>query len=157
MLMKKKSLFAGFSLVELMVVITIIAILAALVLRIYGLVNTKASRARVEGELNAMSSALERYKTDNGEYPPGTNLNTSGSGSSNYFLYDALYPTSTGSKVYYEFPKTMTNSSTNIIDAWGNAYGYQCPGDPSRNGTNSFDLWSTANQPNNTNAWIKNW
>jgi len=51
----------------------------------------------------------------------------------------------------------MTNASGYFQDPFGNSYGYQYPGDVNRSGTNFYDLWSTANKPANSNAWIKNW
>lgn len=145
------SLASGFTLLELLVVMAIIAILAGLILSTAGGIQNKAARARAESEIAALSAALESYKADNGDYPlsadfPNTNLATNS-------LYGALSPT-TG-KVYFEFSKGMTGS-TGIVDPFGAAYGYKYPGDTNRNGTNFFDLWSTAGgKP--SNAWIQNW
>ncbi|MEI8313722.1 MAG: hypothetical protein WCH98_23490, partial [Verrucomicrobiota bacterium] len=72
-------------------------------------------------------------------------------------LYGALSP-STG-KVYFEFSKGMT-SSTGIVDPFGTVYYYTYPGSTNRNGTNFFDLFSTAGSTTATNyeaLWIKNW
>jgi len=154
--MKKRRSVAGFTLIELLVVITIIAILAALVLSVAGIVQQKAARARAEAEIKAMEAGLESYKADNGDYPTGTNTTTSSSGN-NAFLFQALNGTNGSGKVYVEFNKNQTNGSSNIIDPFGNTYGYQYPGATNRSGTNFPDLWSVANSSNNTNAWVKNW
>src|SRR5207244_12451312 len=61
----------AFSLLELLVVISIISILAGLILSTVGYVRKKGSRARAESEIAAMSAALESYKADNGIYPRG--------------------------------------------------------------------------------------
>ena len=149
----------GFTLIELLVVIAVIAILAGLVLQTAGYAQKKAARSRAEAEIAALSAALENYKSDIGDYPAGTNSTTSSSGN-NAFLRAKLAPKSM--KVYFEFSKKMgTNSNiseTNqsILDPFGNAYGYQYPGDSTRSGSNFFDLWSTAGT-NNTSQWIKNW
>jgi len=152
----KRHLPKGFTLVELLIVITVIAILAALVLNTAGYVQEKGARSRAESEIAAISAALESYKADNGDYPTGTNTANTSSGNNN-FLYTNLCPPS--GKVYFEFSKGMTNGTpTSIVDPFGNAYGYQYPGNPNRSGTNFFDLWSSANKPvTNSNAWIKNW
>lgn len=157
--MKKRRSAAGFTLIELLVVITIIAILAALVLSVAGIVQQKAARSRAQAEIQAMMAGLESYKADNGDYPTGTNPTTASSGN-NAFLFNALYGTNGSGKVYVEFNKNqmLTNGSgTNIVDPFGNLYGYQYPGATNRSGTNFPDLWSVANSSNNTNAWLTNW
>jgi type II secretory pathway pseudopilin PulG len=59
----------AFTLLEILVVITIIVILAGLILATTGYVQNKGARARAETEIAAMSAALESYKADNGIYP----------------------------------------------------------------------------------------
>jgi len=150
----KRHLPKGFTLVELLIVIAVIAILASLVLSTAGFVQEKGARARAESEIAALSAALESYKADNGDYPRGVNATATASGNNN-FLFTNLSPSS--GKVYFEFNKGMTNASASIIDPFGNVYGYEYPGNANRSGTNFYDLWSTANKPLVTNAWIKNW
>lgn len=162
----KHSSRGGFTLLELLVVITIIAILAGLILNTAGYMQKKAARSRAEAEIAALSAALESYKADMGDYPVGTATNVSTG--TNRFLRGALAPDGTNSlnplnKVYFEFSKGMGTNPTlskdtnqDIIDPFGNRYGYQYPGDTGRSGSNFFDLWSTAGSPN-TNQWIKNW
>ncbi len=155
----RPSRLSGFTLIELLVVISVIAILAGLVLQTAGYAQKKGGRSRAEAEIAALSAALENYKSDNGAYPDGTNTTTTGSGN-NAFLRAKLAPSS--GKIYFEFSKKMgTNSdasATNqsVLDPFGNAYGYQYPGDTNRSGTNFFDLWSSGGGTN-SNQWIKNW
>jgi prepilin-type N-terminal cleavage/methylation domain-containing protein len=59
----------AFTLIELIVVVTVIVILTGLVLSTVGYVQKKAARSRAETEIAAMSAALESYKADNGAYP----------------------------------------------------------------------------------------
>jgi len=155
----------GFTLIELLVVITVIAILAGLVLQTAGYVQKKAARSRAEAEIAALSAALESYKADMGDYPPGTNgtpNTTTSTGTNNAFLRAALAP-STG-KVYFEFSKGMGANSTismdtnqPVLDPFGEGYGYYYTNNAGiRSGTNFYDLWSRAGTTN-TNQWIKNW
>ncbi|MCE0523780.1 MAG: prepilin-type N-terminal cleavage/methylation domain-containing protein [Methylacidiphilales bacterium] len=65
----RKNPLASFTLIELLTVIAIIAILAALVLGAGSGVWTRAARSRAAGEIQGMSDALDSYKTDNGIYP----------------------------------------------------------------------------------------
>ena len=153
---------AGFTLIELMVVMAIIAILAGLVLSTAGYVQRKSATSRAEAEIAAISTALESYKADMGDYPRGTNDGpnpTAAPNKGNNFLLTELMPAiGSGQKVYFEFSSSMLSKSspTNILDPFGEQYGYRYPGDPNRNGTNFFDLWSRAGTTN-SNAWIKNW
>ncbi len=63
---------AAFTIVELLIVMGIIIVLAALVLATSGYVQKKSARSRAEAEIAGMSAALESYKADNGEYPSDT-------------------------------------------------------------------------------------
>jgi prepilin-type N-terminal cleavage/methylation domain-containing protein len=65
---------SSFTLIELLVVMAIIAILASLILYAGNAVIIKGQRSRAAAEIQAMSTALEGYKTDNGIYPPTTAL-----------------------------------------------------------------------------------
>ncbi len=146
---------SAFTLIELLVVIAIIGILASMILATAGYVQEKAARSRAEAEIAALSAALESYKVDNGDYPLGTNAVNA----PNKFLMDALMPTNTGTKVYFEFNKGMTNTVSSVVDPFGATYRYQYPGNTNRSGSNFFDLWSAGKKPSETNEakWIKNW
>jgi general secretion pathway protein G len=159
----------GFTLIELLVVVAIIAILAGLVLQTAGYVQRKGATSRAEAEIAALSAALESYRADMGQYPPGNNAAAgSNPGTNNAFLRAALMPNGANTlnplnKVYFEFPKGMgpqnaspTDTNVAVLDPFGNGYGYLFPGNSNRSGTNFFDLWSTSGTTN-TNAWIKNW
>src|SRR6266576_4838633 len=66
----------AFTLLEVLVVITIMIILAGLVLSTFGYMQKKGARARAETEIAAMSAACESYKADNGIYPKDPTANT---------------------------------------------------------------------------------
>src|SRR5213080_732912 len=59
----------AFTLIELIVVITVIIILTGLVLSTVGYAQKKGARARAETEIAAISAACESYKADNAIYP----------------------------------------------------------------------------------------
>ena len=67
--MKHKNPRSGFTLIEMLTVIAVILVLSGLLLSVNSGVQTKAARARAEGEIAAMSAACENYKADNGAYP----------------------------------------------------------------------------------------
>ena len=145
---------SGFTLLELLVVIAIIAILAGLILNTAGYIQKKGAISRAEAEIAALTVALENYKADNGDYPQGTNVNGTNAPSSNSFLLAALCR-QTG-KVYFDFNKSMTNAASNIVDPFGENYGYQYPGDANRSGTNFFDLFSRCASSDPV-QWKANW
>jgi len=60
---------AGFTLVELMVVIAIIAVLAAIILPVYTRTKESARQTTCKGNLYAIAIALRNYSVDSGGYP----------------------------------------------------------------------------------------
>jgi prepilin-type N-terminal cleavage/methylation domain-containing protein len=60
----------GFTLVEILVVLGIIAILAALLLPAAMQVVTRARNAAIAIEVSQLADAVESYKQDKGDYPP---------------------------------------------------------------------------------------
>jgi len=167
-----KRRLASFTLIELLTVMAIIAILAGLILYAGSGVMLKAKRSRASSEIQAMSTALEGYKTDNGIYPPASNMLTNayaandGSQSgglyqlSSQLLYQALASqtnftaTPTGAKVYMSFKANQIGDLTGAVtggsyvqDPWAYSYGYSTAtnsaGLTPYNGAGFFDLWST--------------
>ena len=144
----KTSRTKAFTLIELLIVISIIAILASLVLAAAGSVQKKGARSRTESEISAVAAALESYKADNGDYPSNSSANSS------LNLVTNLMP-SGGGKIYFEFKAKSTNSQ-GWIDPFGNPYCYIYTNGSPNNGVNNYDLWSTAGG-GASNTWIKNW
>jgi type II secretory pathway pseudopilin PulG len=163
----------AFTILELLVVISIIIALAGLILATVGYVQKKGARSRAEAEIAGLSAALESYKADNGIYPTDAtateqvNPTTSPVPSTaSLYLYKQLsgdvnatmQPPPAGSKSYFAFkpqmlagPKDANGSLTavtNLRDPFGNPYGYSTmkaadPNSPA--GFNpTYDLWSTA-------------
>jgi prepilin-type N-terminal cleavage/methylation domain-containing protein len=64
--MKKRK---GFTLIELMIVIAIIIILAAIAIPNYLRMTDRARRSRVAGDFASIATALEAYSVDWGKYP----------------------------------------------------------------------------------------
>ncbi|HXM73739.1 MAG TPA: hypothetical protein VN904_00575 [Chthoniobacterales bacterium] len=166
----------SFTILELLVVITIIIVLAGLILSTVGYVQKKGARSRAEAEMAAMSAALESYKADNGIYPTDATkteqvdpVASPTPAAASLFLYEKLSGDSDDNRVvdtkaYFPFkpnqlsPTDQTQNVAFIRDPFGNPYGYStmkaAGGSAGYNPT--FDLWSTANSPNQ-NEWIKNW
>ena len=172
----------GFTLIELIVAVTVIIILVGLVLSTVGYVQKKGARARAETEIAAMSAACENYKADNGVYPTDSattqlldstvSVNPTNYQIASQYLYGQLagdldfdgVPDS-NRKSYMQFkPNTLGRDNNNKVyprDPFGNSYGYStrmaATGSGGYNPT--FDLWSTAGgtTSNDVPRWIKNW
>jgi prepilin-type N-terminal cleavage/methylation domain-containing protein len=70
---------AGFTIVELLIVIVVIAVLAAIVIVAYNGVQNRANDSRRLQDLKSITKALELYKTSTGSYPnPNSTANASG-------------------------------------------------------------------------------
>ncbi|RJP26603.1 MAG: prepilin-type N-terminal cleavage/methylation domain-containing protein [Candidatus Omnitrophota bacterium] len=71
---------SAFTLIELLIVVAIIGVLAAIAVPNFLNARVRAMIAKVEGEFQTMATALEMYKIDRGKYPPfvdpsGVNIN----------------------------------------------------------------------------------
>lgn len=161
----------AFTILELLVVLTIIIVLAGLILATSGYVQTKSKRARAESEIAALSAALENYKADNGTYPTDSANGTTNTldartmfnpaaaqyTAASLFLYKELSGDQAGNRVptgksYFPFkpnmllPKDQAQAVIAIADPFGHSYGYSTANQAnSSKGYNpTFDLWSTA-------------
>jgi general secretion pathway protein G len=111
--MKKKhdahKLKQGFSLVELLAVVTIIGILMGIVVGIAGAVQGGAAEAKAKAEIADLMNELEKYNADKGGYPVDwSEFNT---------WYRDKYPNTA---------YTITEgSSSDPRDPWGARYDYE--------------------------------
>lgn len=137
-----RSSHSAFTLIELMVVVMIIAILAALTLSTMGYVNKKGADSRARSEVAALSAAIDAYKLERGAYPASNNL---------YKELTGQGPLNTN-RVFFEPIPQMLNTNANpitFIDPWGTTYNYATS-------STYFDIWSTGGGLTNSNDWIRN-
>jgi prepilin-type N-terminal cleavage/methylation domain-containing protein len=59
----------GFTLIEMLMVMVIIAVLAGLIMGVSSLAMNKSARSRATGEIKGFETACENFKSDNGGYP----------------------------------------------------------------------------------------
>ncbi len=71
----KKQLSRGFTIVELLIVIVVIGILAALVVVTYNGIQQKARDTERKTDIKAVHGQLEAYQAQNGKYPTLANVN----------------------------------------------------------------------------------
>lgn len=76
----------GFTIVELLIVIVVIAILAAITIVAYNGVTARADYARAQSDLKALNNAVLQYYAINGTYPNTSGSWRSQSGSGDNFI-----------------------------------------------------------------------
>lgn len=136
---------SGFTLIEIMVVVVILGILAALVVPT---IMSRPDQAKVtvaKTDVNAIASALEMYRLDNGFYP------------SMEQGLDALVKKPSGSPEPRRWsldgylPKVP-------IDPWGNPYQYDVPGTHNTRGLDVYSLGANGRVGGDgTDAEVGNW
>jgi len=104
---QKRMTLSGFTLIELMVVIVIIGLLAALVVPRYIGAADKAKVTAAKTQINLFKSALTMFKLEMGEYPQTS---------------EGLEALINNGK------KNFLDQDTIPLDPWGMPYVYVCPG-----------------------------
>lgn len=136
---------SGFTLVELLAVVVIIAALAAVALQMASYLNRQNLTTLTRAQIAAIESSLENYRTDFGYYPGTTPVLLSslylGEATNNWLLYRALFDK--GKRYLVSFPKDQIRLNagtcppgtsgcaalTNIFDVYGLPFNfYNSPG-----------------------------
>lgn len=98
---------SGFTIVELLIVIVVIGILAAIVIVAFNGINTRAQQASIAGELRQWSKLFELYKAQYGSYPlPAASPTTDGGPGTNvgsFYCLGTGFPTVSGTRYCYAY------------------------------------------------------
>ena len=122
---RRPSLRAGFTLIEILVVIVVIAILATLVApNVFQHVGA-AKSATAKSQIEMLSAALDAYRLDNGSYP------TSQQGLAALWEKPTIDPPANWRSPYLRKPVPL--------DPWQRPYLYVAPGEQNKSG---YDLLS---------------
>ena len=154
---RHRSPISGFTLIELMTVIAIIAILAGLILGIAGYAVKKADVSRAMADMEKIKNALEEYRVAYGSYPTNTVANNSSNWVSALWQeqqFLVLKGWNDTTKVYQ------------AVDPWGNDYRYfhvsvtnvNFPVYATNNNSRfGYDLWSEGPDKLDPSDNIDNW
>jgi general secretion pathway protein G len=136
---------AGFTIIELIVVVAIIAILAVIVFVNVNGYMAKGRDARRVADLNMIAKALEMYRADNGKYPPSS----CGQDCSGYWYSNNLDGKNWSSLAAYLVPKYIgslpvdpINNTYHPWDSKGYSYAYGNVGDGSPGYPMGYDLFA---------------
>jgi len=141
-----------FTIIEILIVISIILLLAGLMFPVVKIVRAKANHAKTMRQMNMIIRVLDEYKEYHGYYPrtctdekmPKESL--FGQGWKDVPKY-GQYTSSTnaqranvviGNVIGEGKPGTAWDADDNLVDPYGEPYFYVCPGDMNK----SYDLWS---------------
>lgn len=120
----------GFTIVELLIVIVVIGILAAITIVAYNGVQSRAKTTQASSDMAALKKSMLAFKALYGELPPiGDSWN-----------FDTIPPSCPSwSNVLSAMSTTGTGNNLALRDPWGNCYGY----DDNDCNTNSAPLGQT--------------
>jgi type II secretion system protein G len=149
----------GFTLMEMLVVISIIVILAGITMGGFAFVNQRQAREQARIQIGLLQLALEDYHSDFGKYPEASSANGRAQTGK---IYKALFPVSADQKVYLSqldprndnqgwLAGQTAGPNLVIYDPWGTEYLYRTPGESGNAVNPDFDLWS-AGPDGKTNA-----
>lgn len=137
-----------FSLVELLAVMSIIALLTALILGITSVARTKAAISKTRSLMEQFDIAVQQYRDDYGYFPGIGSL-----GTDREVNWDASDFEDPNGKPYLS-----VYHKGEFEDAWHQPFWYRMPGHANRNGAGSYDLWSIGRDgTDDTEDDITNW
>lgn len=123
----------GFTIVELLIVIVVIGILAAITIVAYNGIQKRAQDSRRANDIASLQKALELYKVQNGSYPPHIASSTATVPSGFAGSYGSVAPYSYSVVTDGTWMKNLVDSK--IISS--------APVDPLNNNSNFYMYWTS--------------
>jgi len=118
----------GFTLIELMVVVIILGILAAVAIPQFMGQAEKAKDQSARSEMRTIGTGIQLYYTENGKWPTAGKL----------------------SEIYTELEDHLGKESVPVADPWGGEYVFV---DPNSEGIGIYDIYSPGKASGETIYW----
>lgn len=166
--MRTKQHYNGFTIVELLIVIVVIAILAAISIVAYTGIQNRANDSAVQSDLAAAAKALELYKTDKGSYPDSETklgemstiapLKASKQSYTGGTLYNYTYCWTSSTSTYglaaqsksgTAYYVTSSSGSVKVFSSWGTSVTTICPALGEAGG-----VWGYRGNTQNWATWV---
>jgi prepilin-type N-terminal cleavage/methylation domain-containing protein len=109
----------AFTLVEMLVVIAVIGILAAMIIPAAGSANAKMALRRAEADRSQLETAIDNYKSKRGVYPPDNAYGTNAAMTPLFFELAGTVYTNTPPASFFRMHGTEASSQANIQTACG--------------------------------------
>ena len=87
---------AGFTIVELLIVIVVVAILASISVIAYGGIQERARNSALMSGMDSLEKAFKVYAAQNGQYPKPTDLEGQMAGNPGWYSVSCIQPSSNG-------------------------------------------------------------
>ncbi len=114
----------GFTIVELLIVVVVIGILAAITIVAYNGITKKAKTASAQSAASTLQTKVEAYYAENGVYPKTTGALTSAASTASYFVTSITFAYSTLS-IAPTTPNTLVLSKCDAVDGTTGGAGNQ--------------------------------
>lgn len=154
----------GFTIVELLIVIVIIGVLAALVIVAYNGIQNRANDSAVQSDITNLVKKIKLSEADSGVFPPGGAVRSGGVDTGNNVLFPSI--TFKGSKSAYAtdvnnvYYCTGTETATGQISfrimlrsKSGNTFSYMSTGTTQNLGNTGLSSGVCLTPYNNTGSW----
>jgi len=127
----------GLSLVEMLIVVSLIAILATMVISVASRINNQSKEKGVESVFTLLGGALEEYKEFQGDFPGQPVKDFTNVAAHSEYLYAELYSIPGARKILEQISASLienkfgtADSPAEIYDPWSTALEYRyAPGD----------------------------
>lgn len=129
---------SAFTLIELLLVMIILGILAAIIVPSYVGRSEKAKKDAAVADISNLDAVISQFETDVGRFPAS--------------LQELLEEPTNVKAGSWQGPYIKTHQLP--MDKWGKPYVYECPG---QHNPKSFDLYvdGKEGEPDNLNNWSK--